>query len=567
MNSQSVYFTKYKKYKDLYFLNGGNNPQLYHKYKKYKYLHKKTGGAEVDPGSKVTQYLEELETDFKSATQTFQNRIQKLNTEIAEKINKTDLENNVQLKSVDYKPIFDELLRSNLQEKLKITKPAQTIWFFIARLTRNKILQKQLDKMNKDDTHKDKSNEEIEADNSHKEKIKAYITTQLNPTSKTKKQTAFIKSIEEFEANSKGWNVRENPLQKLDANGSIVPEIKDLPITQGDTKENLPTKVTEADNLYLATSVAITYETANEITYSCEKKTRKTGGPDKWSTLNIIIQKEQKEFYPTIHGNDLDGKNVIDGFWDIPDREGKRPNRVTLHLPETIPASICEIAFADKLTKNNFLMTIISLGSQPLFYSRLGYFYDSTGDEKEFKRIVEKSKVNLENGLYENAIHQIKDFIIQQAIKQIKSKIVSSESTLKKELEDLTKPLIKTYQDQITSITTSVEGETRQKFNRFIQNLKNECDFLKKTTSRRMIKGKFQDVPNEYLCPISREIMTDPVVTADGQSYEKAAIERWLAGHNTSPATGASLPNKELIPNITLKKLIKDYQDKLETST
>jgi hypothetical protein len=41
-----------------------------------------------------------------------------------------------------------------------------------------------------------------------------------------------------------------------------------------------------------------------------------------------------------------------------------------------------------------------------------------------------------------------------------------------------------------------------------------------------------------------------PVQTADGQSYERAAIARWLAGHATSPATGPRwgfpLPNSRV---------------------
>ena len=36
-----------------------------------------------------------------------------------------------------------------------------------------------------------------------------------------------------------------------------------------------------------------------------------------------------------------------------------------------------------------------------------------------------------------------------------------------------------------------------------------------------------------FLCPIGREIMRDPVTCADGHSYERDNIERWLATHNT----------------------------------
>jgi len=63
-------------------------------------------------------------------------------------------------------------------------------------------------------------------------------------------------------------------------------------------------------------------------------------------------------------------------------------------------------------------------------------------------------------------------------------------------------------------------------------------------------------------------IMEDPVVDAVGNTYEKAAIERWLKGppsHNTSPKTGEVLPNKNLIPNKVLKTQILEFmEDKIK---
>merc|ERR1712146_346013 len=40
----------------------------------------------------------------------------------------------------------------------------------------------------------------------------------------------------------------------------------------------------------------------------------------------------------------------------------------------------------------------------------------------------------------------------------------------------------------------------------------------------------------EFLCPLTRELMRDPVFTADGQTYEREAIEAWLRDHDTSPS-------------------------------
>jgi len=69
-------------------------------------------------------------------------------------------------------------------------------------------------------------------------------------------------------------------------------------------------------------------------------------------------------------------------------------------------------------------------------------------------------------------------------------------------------------------------------------------------------------IPDDYRCPITRQIMVDPVSTSDGQTYEREAIEEWLRTKNTSPATGAKLTNKNLTPNIRLKSIISEFIDK-----
>lgn len=50
--------------------------------------------------------------------------------------------------------------------------------------------------------------------------------------------------------------------------------------------------------------------------------------------------------------------------------------------------------------------------------------------------------------------------------------------------------------------------------------------------------------------------MVDPVVAADGYSYERDAIARWLEKRASSPATGASLAHTGLTPNHALRGTI-----------
>ena len=74
-----------------------------------------------------------------------------------------------------------------------------------------------------------------------------------------------------------------------------------------------------------------------------------------------------------------------------------------------------------------------------------------------------------------------------------------------------------------------------------------------------------RDIPAQFRCPISQEIMTDPVTTADGHTYERREIFRWLCAHTTSPLTGAPLPNRALTPAIALRQLILDFENGSES--
>ena len=47
--------------------------------------------------------------------------------------------------------------------------------------------------------------------------------------------------------------------------------------------------------------------------------------------------------------------------------------------------------------------------------------------------------------------------------------------------------------------------------------------------------------PNVFLCPISQEVMAEPVVAADGHSYEKTEIEKWFASLSPSLSLPPSL--------------------------
>uniref|UniRef100_A0A7S1N645 U-box domain-containing protein n=1 Tax=Eutreptiella gymnastica TaxID=73025 RepID=A0A7S1N645_9EUGL len=64
-------------------------------------------------------------------------------------------------------------------------------------------------------------------------------------------------------------------------------------------------------------------------------------------------------------------------------------------------------------------------------------------------------------------------------------------------------------------------------------------------------------IPNVFICPITHDIMDDPVLATDGHTYSREGIEGWLyRGHLTSPITNEPMPSALLIPNMALRSQI-----------
>ena len=72
-----------------------------------------------------------------------------------------------------------------------------------------------------------------------------------------------------------------------------------------------------------------------------------------------------------------------------------------------------------------------------------------------------------------------------------------------------------------------------------------------------------EHAPDDFKCPISLELMTDPVtLVGDGMTYERAPIERWLAaGNTTSPVTNAVLSSLVIAPNQFAKNTIRAWRE------
>ena len=70
------------------------------------------------------------------------------------------------------------------------------------------------------------------------------------------------------------------------------------------------------------------------------------------------------------------------------------------------------------------------------------------------------------------------------------------------------------------------------------------------------------EVPDEFCCSITHQVMVDPVCTKDGHCYDRESITEWFRRRQppTSPKTGLVLTSTELIPIHNLRQAIQRWR-------
>ncbi|KAK8507969.1 hypothetical protein V6N13_055436 [Hibiscus sabdariffa] len=78
---------------------------------------------------------------------------------------------------------------------------------------------------------------------------------------------------------------------------------------------------------------------------------------------------------------------------------------------------------------------------------------------------------------------------------------------------------------------------------------------------RRNENGEMElTIPRDFRCPISLDLMNDPVTLSSGITYDRESIEKWIeAGNFTCPLTNQVLTSLEPIPNHVTRRKIQDW--------
>ncbi|XWS46270.1 hypothetical protein CRYUN_Cryun14cG0050600 [Craigia yunnanensis] len=140
--------------------------------------------------------------------------------------------------------------------------------------------------------------------------------------------------------------------------------------------------------------------------------------------------------------------------------------------------------------------------------------------------------------------------------------IPTERSALKKEFEDfkseienvrLRKDTAEAIQmDQIIALLGRADAASSPK--------EKEMKYL---TKRKSLGSQPLEPLQSFYCPITSDVMVDPVETSSGQTFERSAIEKWFTvGNNLCPLTMTPLDTSILRPNKTLRQSIVEWKDR-----
>uniref|UniRef100_A0A7S2UD61 U-box domain-containing protein n=1 Tax=Attheya septentrionalis TaxID=420275 RepID=A0A7S2UD61_9STRA len=128
--------------------------------------------------------------------------------------------------------------------------------------------------------------------------------------------------------------------------------------------------------------------------------------------------------------------------------------------------------------------------------------------------------------------------------------------------------IIGAVQDLLRSADLSLDDDVKHMLESNLElreELSSTKTLLLNTTDSGVQLGKDLSKGQEaLLCPITREIMTDPVICCDGHTYEREAITQWLRSNSRSPKTNQELASRVLIPNHAMRNTIESMSESMK---
>ncbi|KAJ7977232.1 RING-type E3 ubiquitin transferase [Quillaja saponaria] len=140
----------------------------------------------------------------------------------------------------------------------------------------------------------------------------------------------------------------------------------------------------------------------------------------------------------------------------------------------------------------------------------------------------------------------------EQLMKMTESLGLTSNQELLKESMALEKELLKAEDNKMKGKYDEI--------NRTLDLVSNVRNYIMKLQCSEVKTGV--SIPPYFQCPLSLELMLEPVIVASGQTYDRSSMQKWLAnGLTICPKTRQQLTHTNLIPNYTVKAMIANWSE------
>ena len=201
-----------------------------------------------------------------------------------------------------------------------------------------------------------------------------------------------------------------------------------------------------------------------------------------------------------------------------------------------------ELTVADDMLNNYFLNNAYFIHKKKILVNGAKYIYfiDNYGNIYEFIYNLKSDKYWIGYCIRPNYEIKLQEIVID-IIKLINT---NNETHFKNTIQGIVK-INKEYKnnDSLIILEENKPGEEN-----------------KSGEENKQLKEKNKQLKENFICPITMAVMTDPVICLDGHTYERSAIEQWLSTKNHSPITRQIIPNNSLIPNIVLRNIIQEFE-------
>lgn len=119
------------------------------------------------------------------------------------------------------------------------------------------------------------------------------------------------------------------------------------------------------------------------------------------------------------------------------------------------------------------------------------------------------------------------------------------------------------------ALRSIIQRETQRNLprNSLLGSLRRLDDSARKTWNQMVDKSalavtEYRPLPDSFYCPITQELMVDPVIAPDGNTFEREAILNWIRANGTNPVTRQPLRIATLRRNNNLYQLIQEEKNR-----